>query len=58
MTILLISNALLVLFLRRTRPSVEGGIELDRGVGLGEVEGVDDDEPVVGNDKLLARFRS
>jgi len=56
MTILLMSNALLVLFLRRSRPNVEGGIELDRGVGLGDEVGVDDDDPVVGSDKLLARF--
>lgn len=56
MTILLISNALLVLFLRSKRPSVDGGMELDKGVGLGEDVGVDDDEPVVGNDRLRARF--
>ena len=56
-TILFMSKALLLLFLRSSWPSPAVGMELDMlGVGLVLEEGVDGDEVNVGNDKLRALF--
>lgn len=56
-TILLMSNALLLLFFRNSELKLDGGMECDKGTGLVVVGvGGEDNDTTVGRERLLARF--
>lgn len=56
-TILLMSNALLLLFFRNSELKLDGGMECDKGTGLVVVGVVgEDNDTTVGRERLLARF--